>query len=94
MFPGSVSTAVLTGSPVSRYDHPVPRRYKTVPPLTSRLLLPVDFSRSSRASLSWLGEVGRIPDVIVLHVFTKQQQGDFDRVDGSLRQIVDILKQK
>jgi nucleotide-binding universal stress UspA family protein/GNAT superfamily N-acetyltransferase len=91
---GSVSKAVLVKSPVHVMITQFPAEAEMLPPLTSRLLLPVDLSRPSRAAISIVSEMSEIRDAIVLHVFPQQHKGEFDRVDESLQRMVGTLQQK
>jgi nucleotide-binding universal stress UspA family protein/GNAT superfamily N-acetyltransferase len=93
LFLGSVSAAVLLKSPVHVMITRFPEETEMLPPLTSRLLLPVDLSRPSQTTISMVNKMSGIQDAIVLHVFPEPERNDFEKVDGSLQQIVHSLQQ-
>jgi nucleotide-binding universal stress UspA family protein/GNAT superfamily N-acetyltransferase len=91
---GSVSATVLLKSRIHVLITQYPDNQEDIPPLFSRLLLPVDLSRPSKATLSLISGIGDLRDVIILHVLPQNRHGDFDRVDGALQEMIQGLHDK
>jgi nucleotide-binding universal stress UspA family protein len=94
LFLGSVSGEVLRKSTLHVMITQFPEGPESLPDLTSRLLLPVDLSRPSRATVSWVGEMGGIQEAILLHVLPGKGEANRRRIDDSLSQMVDMLRQR